>query len=82
MLHDRQQFDMGEAHLLDVWHQSSGEFAPVVEARHFAGVVQLALPGACVQLVDRQRCMGRLTFTTDLHPGLVLPVVCQGAGHP
>ncbi|MNM52163.1 hypothetical protein D3C81_632350 [compost metagenome] len=80
MLHDRHQLDMGEAGFLDIGHQAFGQFAPVVEARHFAGVVHFALPGTGVQFVDRQRRSGGLAVSTFLHPLLVLPVIGQRAG--
>ncbi|MNH31175.1 hypothetical protein D3C79_915130 [compost metagenome] len=73
---------MGKAQLQDIRHQALGQFAPVVKTRHFAVVVQLALPGASVQLVDRQRRMGGLALATLLHPVLVLPVVGQGTCDP
>ncbi|MNS84263.1 hypothetical protein D3C72_1180810 [compost metagenome] len=82
MFHDRHQLDMGEAHLLDIRHQALRQLAPVVEACHFAGVIQLTLPGPGVQFINRQWRVGCLALATLLHPLLVLPGMGQRTGHP
>ncbi|KAF1029383.1 MAG: hypothetical protein GAK37_01794 [Pseudomonas sp.] len=81
VLHDRHQFNVGEAQLLHIRDQPLGQFAPVVLARHLTRLVQLALPGTGVQFVDRQRCVDVLPLATGLHPVLVLPVHLQRRGH-
>ena len=73
MLHDRQQLDVGEVELLHVGDQALGQFAPIVEARHFTQVIQLALPGAWVQFIDRQRRTVGMALGAVFHPLLVLP---------
>ena len=78
MLHDRHQFDMGEAQLLDIGNQPIGQLAPAVLAGDVADFIDLALPGAGMQLIDRQRCIVPMPGTARLHPGLVLPVEAQG----
>ncbi len=65
---------MGEAQFLDVGNQPFGQLRPTVVAGHLAHVVDLALPGTGVQLVDRQRRIDPLAFATGQHPLLVLPV--------
>ena len=70
MLGDRQQLDMGEAHLLDVGDQARGEFA--------VGEVAVALlrhpgPRAQVDLVDRDRAVAVVDGVAALHPGAVAP---------
>ncbi|MNH11885.1 hypothetical protein D3C79_714130 [compost metagenome] len=77
VLHDRQQFDMGEAQLLNVRHQALGQLAPVVIAPHLARLVQLAAPRPRVQFVDRQRRAVGMVLRALRHPVVVLPVVAE-----
>ncbi|MNL03749.1 hypothetical protein D3C87_1242970 [compost metagenome] len=80
VLHDRHQFDVGEAEFFDIRDQPLGQLGPGVLAGHFAQIVQFALPGTGVQLVDRQRRTWAVTLATGLHPVLVLPVDFQWRG--
>ena len=57
VLADRQQLDVGEADLLEVLDQLVGQLAVAEEAVAF---LDLALPGAEVDFVDRDRAVERL----------------------
>ena len=57
MLADRQQLDMGEAHLGDVGHQLVAELAPGEEA---VALLRLAPPRPEMHLVDRHRRIERI----------------------
>ncbi|MCY1401592.1 hypothetical protein D9M71_167130 [compost metagenome] len=78
VLHDRHQFDVGETEVFDIGNQPLGQLGPGVLAGHFAQIVQLALPRAGVQFVDRQRRRHPLAVAPGHHPVLILPVDVQG----
>ncbi|MOA16824.1 hypothetical protein D3C78_1370550 [compost metagenome] len=78
VFHDRHQFDVGEAQVFDIGNQPLGQLGPGVLAGHFAQIVQLALPRAGVQFVDRQRRRHPLAVAPGHHPVLILPVDVQG----
>ncbi len=78
MLHDRQQLDMGEAHLADIGNQALGQFPPVVLAPL---VTAFAAPGPGVQFIDRDRRFHTLQFAAAGHPVLVVPGEGPVVGH-
>ncbi|MNQ82799.1 hypothetical protein D3C85_978610 [compost metagenome] len=81
MLHDRHQLDVGEPQGLHVRDQALGKLCPVVLASDLTGIVDFALPGTGMQLIDRQRRARPLTLAAALHPVRVLPVDGQGRGN-
>ena len=78
MLHDGQEFHVGETHLLDVVGQPLRQL-PVAE-RPVAFPSQ-PHPGADVQLVDQEGSIQRVAAPTRGHPLLVPPVVVQIPDH-
>ena len=74
MLHDRHEFDVREALVLQVTRQLRGEAAP---AEHRVSVA--APPRAGVQLVYRLRCVWRVLRRAARHPLRVAPLVRRRA---
>ncbi|MNN51943.1 hypothetical protein D3C81_1666060 [compost metagenome] len=72
---------MGEVELLHIGHKALGQFAPIVKARYFTQVIQLALPGAWMQFIDRQRRTVGMALGAVFHPLVVLPGMAEFAGH-
>jgi len=73
---DRQQFEMGEAHLLDVGHQLLGQFAIGQIAIAFT-----APPGAQMHFIDAHRLVQLIGAGALFHPALILPLVLRQAMH-
>ena len=76
MLGDRQELEVGEAHVGDVGDQPVGELVPGEEA-----VAVAAPPGAEMHLVDRDRRAARIHAGADCHGARVAPGKPLGAPH-
>src|SRR5690554_5149445 len=70
VLHDRQQLDMGEAHLQYIRNQVIGEFAPAIDR---AIVTTVLAPGGSVHLVDAERAIRSLSRATLGEPFRIVP---------
>ncbi|MNM98353.1 hypothetical protein D3C81_1108820 [compost metagenome] len=77
VLHDWQQFDVGEAQFLHIGHQALGQFTPVEITCHLARVIQFAAPRTWVQLIDRQGRVIGMALRALRHPVVVLPGVAE-----
>ena len=69
ILHHRQQFHMGVAHLADVGDQLIGQLRIVV-----GKLVILQLPAAHMHLVDVHRAVDHVRFLLGSLPGLIVPL--------
>ena len=78
MLHDRQELDMGEAHLGDIGDQPFGQAAPVECTIAFP----LGLhPGSGMDLVDRDRRIVGVVARALLHPVGIMPLEVRSPCH-
>ena len=74
VFHDRQELDMGKAHLLDIIGQHRSQF-PIAEQP--IGFARVALPRAQVDLVDAVGGVEAVVLTLLAVPGVVAPVVLE-----
>ena len=77
MLHDRQELQVGEAHVHPVGNQALDQPIPV---EHPFRVAVRSKPGGEVNLIDRQGSGGGLRLQAPGHPGGVGPGEIQGGG--
>ena len=76
MLGDRQQLDVGEAHVGDIRDEIGGQFVITQE-----GIAVLALPRTEMHLIDRHGHAARIAMAPRLDIGLVVPHEVAGLGH-
>ncbi len=75
VLHDRQQFDMRVAQLLDIGYQFFCHFQPGIETAVF-----MLTPGTGMQFVDGDRASLPVPVVAVFDPAVVFPVIVVGRG--
>ena len=78
MLHDRQQFNVGEAHALHVVRKFGRHFAI---SKRAVVLLRNSHPRAQVNFVDRNWRLQRLAAATRLHPLGVGPLIIRVPNH-